>query len=130
MSCKLALPSQIKYVNKLVITKYYLWYCSFTVELVQGHWTLLVIFNIFLLGVSQHMHKLPNLWKFELNIIGRQSCEIIFQMLDFENSISNSEVSKSKFAENSVFLESYIIQREPFLTMFYTINLSPLLATK
>ena len=50
-------------------------------------------------------------------------------MLDFETSNSKSEVSKSKY----FFLKNYItsdIQREPFLTMFYAINLSPLLITK
>ena len=41
-------------------------------------------------------------------------------MLDFEAS-----KSKSEKMENYFFLENYIlIQREPFLTMFYTINLS------
>ena len=54
------------------------------------------------------MHNIINLWKFELNF-GCRSCEIImeektplshevvcFQMLGFETSKSNSEVSKSK----------------------------------
>ena len=46
---------------------------------------------------------------------------VCFQMPDFETSKSSYEVSKSK---------TMSIQREPFLTMFYTINLSPLLIIK
>ena len=44
---------------------------------------------------------------------------VCFQMLDFDTSNSKYEVSKSSS-----------LQREPFLTMFYTINLSPILVTK
>ena len=64
-------------------------------------------------------------------------------MLDFGTSKSNSEVSKSNsniLVENYFFLENYVtsehggdflhVQREPFLTMFYTVNSSPLLVTK
>ena len=40
-------------------------------------------------------------------------------MLDFETSNSKSEVSKSNSWKN---LEIYLLQREPFFTMFYTIN--------
>ena len=60
---------------------------------------------VFSLGVSQHIHKITNLWKFEL--IGHRSCKIIMkektplshevvcvQMLDLETSNSKSEVSK------------------------------------
>ena len=47
-----------------------------------------------------------------------------FRMLDFENSNSKSEVSKP----NSMKITS--LQRELFLTMFYTVKLSPLLVTK
>ena len=49
-------------------------------------------------------------------------------MLDFETSKSNSEVSKSNSWKNYFFLENYVTS-ETFLTMFYAINLSPLLAT-
>ena len=52
---------------------------------------------------------------------------VYFQMLDFGTSTSNSEVSKSNSWK---ILENPVLQREPFLTMFYTINISPLLITK
>ena len=78
---------------------------------------------VFSLGVSQHMHKITNLWKFELN----RSC---FQMVDFETSNSKSKVSKSNWWKINSFSRTTSLQREPFLTMFYTINLSPLLVTK
>ena len=93
--------------------------------------------SVFSLGVSQHMHKK----KCEnLSSIGRRSCEIIIieetplshevvcvQMLDFENSNSKSEVSKSNWWKITSFLKTTPLQKEPFLTMFYTTNLSPLL---
>ena len=54
---------------------------------------------------------------------------VCFFMLDFETSNSKREVSKSNyFVENYFFLETTLLQRELFLTMFYTINLSPLLS--
>ena len=78
-----------------------------------------------------------------LNSIACRSCEIImeektplshevvcFQMLDFETSNSKSEVSKSNSWKITSFLKTMALQREPFLTMFYIINLSPLLVTK
>ena len=37
----------------------------------------------------------------------------------------NSEASKIKFVENYFSLETTLLQREPFLTTFYTINSSP-----
>ena len=51
-------------------------------------------------------------------------------MLDFEISNSRSEVSESKWWKIASFSKTKLLQREPFLTMFYTINLSPLLVTK
>ena len=57
---------------------------------------------------------------------------VCFQMLDFGTSKWNSEVSESNshiLVENYFFLETDV-QMEPFLTMFYIINLSPLLVTK
>ena len=51
-------------------------------------------------------------------------------MLDFETSNSKSEVSKSNSWKITSFLKTTSIQRELFLTMFYTINLSPLLVIK
>ena len=53
-----------------------------------------------------------------------------FQMLDFEASNSKSEVSKSNLQKITSLSKTMSLQREPFLTMFYTINLSPLLDTK
>ena len=93
------------------------------------HWTLLV------------MHKITNLWK--LSSIGHRNCEIImqektplshevvcFQNLDFDTSNSKSEVSKSNSWKITSFSKTMSLQREPFLRMFFTINLSPLLVTK
>ena len=55
---------------------------------------------------------------------------VCFQMLDFETSNSKLEVSKSNSWKITSFSKTTSLQREPFLTMFYTINLSPLLVTK
>ena len=46
------------------------------------------------------------------------------EMLDFETSKSKSEVSKSNSWKTTP-----LLQRELYLTMFYTINSSPLLIT-
>ena len=51
-------------------------------------------------------------------------------MVDFETSSSKLEVSKSNSWIITSFSKTMALQREPFLTMFYTINLSPLLVTK
>ena len=51
-------------------------------------------------------------------------------MVDFETSSSKLEVFKSNSWKITSFSKTMALQREPFLTMFYTINLSPLLATK
>ena len=96
---------------------------------------------VFSLGVSQHMHE--NTPCENLSSIGCRSCEIImeektslshevvcFQMLDFVHSKSNSEVLKSNSWKITYFSKTTPLQREPFLTMFYTINLSPSLITK
>ena len=55
---------------------------------------------------------------------------VCFQMLDYETSKASSEVSKSKLSKIASFSKSTILQRELFLTMFYTIHSSPLLVTK
>ena len=55
---------------------------------------------------------------------------VCVQMVDFETSSSKSEVSKSNSWKIPSFSKTMALQREPFLTMFYTINLSPLLVTK
>ena len=51
-------------------------------------------------------------------------------MVDFEISNSKLEVSKSNSWKITSFSKTTSLQREPFLTMFYTINLSPLLFYK
>ena len=55
---------------------------------------------------------------------------VYFQMLDFETSNSKSEVSKSNSSKITSFSKTTSLQRVLFLTMFYTINLSPLLVFK
>ena len=55
---------------------------------------------------------------------------VCVQMVDFETPSSKSEVWKSNSWKITSFLQTMALQREPFLTMFYTINLSPLLVTK
>ena len=55
---------------------------------------------------------------------------VCFQMLDFETSNSKSEVSKSSSWKITYLLKTKSLQRELFLTMFYTINLSPILVIK
>ena len=45
---------------------------------------------------------------------------VCFQMLDFETSNSKSEVSKSDSWTITSFSKTVSLQREPFLTMFYT----------
>ena len=70
-----------------------------------------------------------------LDSIGCRSCEIImkektplslkvvcFQMLDFGTSKSNFEALKSNSWKVTSFSKTMSPQREPFLTMFYTIN--------
>ena len=91
---------------------------------------------VFSLGVYQHMHQI-------MSSIGRRSCEltmkektplshevVCFSMLDFETSNSKLEVSKSNSGKITSLSKTTSLQREPFFTMFYTINLSPLLVTK
>ena len=97
---------------------------------------------VFSLAVSQHMHKITNLWKFELNWSSnlrdnyerkKHPCHTklcAFRWLIFETSSSKSEVFKSNSWKITSFSKTTFLQREPFLTMFYTINLSPLIVTK
>ena len=64
-------------------------------------------------------------------LVAPRSHEVVcFQMLDFETSDSKSEVLKSNLWIITYFLKTTSLQRELFLTMFYTINLSPLLVIK
>ena len=55
---------------------------------------------------------------------------VCFQMLDFETSNAKSEVRKSNSWKVTSFSKTTSLQRELFLTKFYTINLSPLLVIK
>ena len=75
---------------------------------------------VFPLGVSQHMHKITKLWKFELDWSSelRDNNErkkpallhqvVCFQMLDFETSISKLEVSKSNSWKITSFPKNYV----------------------
>ena len=47
---------------------------------------------------------------------------VCVSMVDFETSSSKSEVSKSNSWKITSFSKAMALQREPFLTMFYTIN--------
>ena len=47
---------------------------------------------------------------------------VCFLMLDFETSSSKSEVTKSNSWKITSFSKTMLLQREPFLTMFYTIT--------
>ena len=96
---------------------------------------------LFTLAIFQHMQDITNMWKFELNQSSKLrdnvkektplSHEVVcFEMLDFETSTSKSEVSKSNLRKMISFSKTKSLQRELFLTMFYTINLSPLLVIK
>ena len=58
-----------------------------------------------------------------------RSC-VRFLMLDFETTNSKLEVSKSNSWKITAFSKTTSLQREPFLTVYDTINLSPLLVTK
>ena len=48
---------------------------------------------------------------------------VCFQIVDFETLNSKSEVSKSNSWKITSFSKTTLLQGEPFLTMFYTINL-------
>ena len=72
---------------------------------------------VFSLRVSQHMHKIICIMSHKV---------LCFQMLDFETSNSISEVSKSNSWKIISFSKTTSLQRKPFLTTFYYINLSPL----
>ena len=97
---------------------------------------------VFSLGVSQHMHKTANLWKFQLNRLSKlrdinerkktpwSHKVVCFQMLDFETSNSKLEVLKSNSWKITSFSKTTSLQGELFLTIFYTTNLALLLVIK
>ena len=92
---------------------------------------------IFSFGVSQHMHKIRILWKLELkrspklwdiNEIKKHPCHTKLCALRW--LISRAQIqnvlSWNQFCVKILFFsKTTLLQREPFLTMFYTINLSP-----
>ena len=73
---------------------------------------------VFSLGVSQHIHKITNLWKFELN---RPS--------EFGEKTSSYN-SFIILVRNYLFFKNYVTSDGLVSTMFYTINSSPMLVTK
>ena len=85
-------------------------------------------------GVSQHMHKITNLWRFELNRSHklRNINERKNTLVAIGNVLSDawSEVSKSNSWKISSTSKTSSFQKELFFTMFYTINLSPWLVIK
>ena len=96
----------------------------------------------FTVGVSQHMHKQTNLWKFELNRSSklrdnneRRKHPFHTKLYAFRWLISRPQVLNLR-SRNQIrgkllpFSKTMALQRELFLTMLYTINLSPLLVTK
>ena len=95
----------------------------------------------FTVGVSQHLHKITNLWKFELNRTSKlrdnnerkNPCHT--KLCTFRWLISRPQVLNLR-SRNQIrwklllSRKTMVLQREPFLTMFYTTNLSPLLFIK
>ena len=97
--------------------------------------------QVFSLGVSQHMHKNKpvKIWTQLVVEVAEIMMEektplshkvVCFQMVDFRTSKSNSEVLRSNLWKMTSFSKTMLLQRELFLTMFYTINSSPLLVSK
>ena len=124
-------------INGLNLNQYFYPRCNLT-----SVWILYFGRYVFATASLSDMNKTTNLWKFELNI-GRRSCEIGVQeekkpchtklfafRLVFGTSLSNAEVSISNSWKITSFSKTTLFQRGLFLTMFYTINSSPLLVTK
>ena len=93
---------------------------------------------VFWLGVSQHMHKITNLWKFRLNrsssLRDKNERKKNLSHEVWRPKKSNSEVTKSNSNIPSgtllLFSKTTSLRRELFLSMIYTINSSRLLVTK
>ena len=95
---------------------------------------------IFLLGVSQHMHKIASLWKCWLNwsLKLQENDERKITLVVQNTGSVLADRNKRLLArslllfqwEITSFSKTTLLQRESFLTMFYTINSSPLLVTK
>ena len=88
-------------------------------------------------GVSQHMHTITELWKF--GSIGRRICNRIMKekhpchvtLCAFRCTMKRFELKYFVIwrKDFTSFWKSTLLQREPFLTICYTINYSPLLVT-
>ena len=79
---------------------------------------------VFTFGVSEHMHKITNLWKFELSsssklrdINERKKHPCRTMVLILIPQILNLR------SQNQISRKLLLSQRELFLTMFYTFNL-------
>ena len=109
-----------------------------------GHRTLLVTvkdqsYHFVYLNI---MHKITNLYKFELNRSSKlrdnnerkkHPCHTklcAFRCLISRPQVLNLRSQKSNSWKVTSFSKTRSLQRELFLTMFYTINLSSLLVTK
>ena len=93
---------------------------------------------VFSLGVSQHMHKITNLWTFELNWSSKlrendERKNTLVGRICVLSDRNKRLLARSRLLfqwEITSFSKLLLLQREPFLTMFYTINSSPMLVTK
>ena len=91
---------------------------------------------VFSLGVSQHKHKITNLWKVELNWPLSKlrdnnkrktpsSLEVaFFQMLDFDTSKSNSGI-KFKFVEYYFSFENYVTSEGAVFSQCFILSTCP-----
>ena len=86
---------------------------------------------VFSFGVSQHVHKITNLWKFELDWSSklRDNYERKKHPCHTKLCAFRYEVLKSTSWKITSSSKTTSLQREPFLTRFYTINFSLLLLT-
>ena len=88
------------------------------------------------LGVSHYKHKITNLWKFELNWSSelRENDErkntLVGQICVLSERNKRLEVFCYLSEKLPLLKKSMLLHREPFLTIFYTINSSPMLITK
>ena len=91
---------------------------------------------VFSLGVSQHKHKTT----FEhFSLTGQRNCEKMIEKTTLLDELVCFQTGKKDFQLEvfyyfgdrlPLFSKSMLFQREPFLTMLYTINSSAMLNTK
>ena len=97
-----------------------------------GH-TWLLSKTSFLIGVSQNMLNITNLWKFEVNLSwslqdnNQRKNTLVAKVVGSRCSAEVSNSMQIFLREITSFSKTTLLQRDPFLTMFYTINSSPLL---